>query len=116
MSGSKPGRAALALGGVAAVLASSCCLGPLLLVLLGFSGAWIGNLAVLEPLRPYLLIVAVVALGVAGWRIFRPVPSCSADEVCAKPTVRTGYRLLFWFVALLVLTAFVYPYLVPYFY
>lgn len=30
----------LVAGGLAAVLASTCCLGPLLLVALGFSGAW----------------------------------------------------------------------------
>jgi mercuric ion transport protein len=34
-------RSALALGGVAAVLASACCLGPLILVSIGLSGAWI---------------------------------------------------------------------------
>ncbi|EMR15037.1 mercuric transport protein, partial [Klebsiella quasipneumoniae] len=31
-----------------------CCLGPLVLIALGFSGAWIGNLTVLEPYRPIL--------------------------------------------------------------
>jgi mercuric ion transport protein len=36
---------------VAAVLASSCCIGPLLLVTLGVSGAWIGNLTALVPSR-----------------------------------------------------------------
>ncbi|MDD9396437.1 mercuric transporter MerT family protein, partial [Staphylococcus aureus] len=44
MSEPKNGCGALATGGVAAVLASACCLGPLVLVALGFSGAWIGNL------------------------------------------------------------------------
>ncbi len=35
------------IGGVfAAVGASVCCLGPLLLLLLGISGSWIGNLTV----------------------------------------------------------------------
>jgi mercuric ion transport protein len=36
---SKPsnGRGALAAGGIAAILASTCCLGPLVLVTLGFS-------------------------------------------------------------------------------
>jgi mercuric ion transport protein len=31
-------------GALAALLASSCCLGPLVLLRLGVSGAWIGNL------------------------------------------------------------------------
>jgi len=49
-------------GGVAAILASTCCLGPLLLVTLGFSGAWIGNLTVLEPYRPIFIGVGLLAL------------------------------------------------------
>lgn len=49
MSEPQNGRGALFAGGLAAILASTCCLGPLVLVALGFSGAWIGNLTVLEP-------------------------------------------------------------------
>ena len=49
------GSGFLAAGSVAAILASTCCLGPLILVLLGFSGAWIGSLSVLEPYRPMFL-------------------------------------------------------------
>ncbi len=52
MPASNSGRGSLLAGGVAALLASACCLGPLVLVVLGFSGAWIGNLTALEPYRP----------------------------------------------------------------
>jgi hypothetical protein len=55
------GRGALFAGGLAAILASACCLGPLVLIALGFSGAWIGNLTVLEPYRP-IFGAALVAL------------------------------------------------------
>ena len=48
MRTSKTGRGPLAAGGVAALLASACCLGPLVLITLGVSGAWISNLAALE--------------------------------------------------------------------
>ena len=54
--------ASLALGGLAAILASTCCLGPLVLVLLGVSGAWIGNLTRLELYRPFFLGAALIAL------------------------------------------------------
>ena len=67
------GRGILAAGGLAAILASTCCLGPLVLITLGFSGAWIGNLTVLEPYRPIFIGVALVALFIAGRRVFRPV-------------------------------------------
>ena len=55
MSEPQNGRGALFAGGLAAILASTCCLGPLVLVALGFSGAWIGNLTILEPYRPIFI-------------------------------------------------------------
>jgi mercuric ion transport protein len=67
----RTGSGALLVGGLAAILASTCCLGPLILVALGLSGAWIGNLTRLEPYRPFLIAGALVARFVAGWQIFR---------------------------------------------
>ena len=70
------GSGALLVGGLAAILASTCCLGPLVLVALGLSGAWIGNLTLLEPYRPFFIAGALVALFFAGRRIFRPAQAC----------------------------------------
>ena len=116
MSESKNGRGALAVGGLAAILASTCCLGPLVLVALGFSGAWIGNLTVLEPYRPLFIGAALVAMVFAYRRIFRPARACEPGEVCAAPKVRTTYKVIFWVVAALVLVALAFPYILPLFY
>lgn len=116
MSEPKTGRSALAAGGVAAVLASACCLGPLVLVALGFSGAWIGNLTVLEPYRPIFIGAALVALFFAWRNIFRPVHACKPGDVCAVPQVLTAYKVIFWIVAALVLVALAFPYVLPLFY
>ncbi len=110
------GRGALVAGGLAAILASTCCLGPLVLIALGFSGAWIGNLTVLEPYRPIFIGVALVALFFAHRRIFRPVKTCEPGEVCATPQVNTVYKTLFWIVSALVLIALAFPYIAPLFY
>lgn len=107
---------ALTVGGLAAVLASACCLGPLILVSLGFGGAWLGQLTALDPYRPYFLGAALVALFFAYRQIFRPRQSCEPDRVCARPTVNKAYKVLFWVVATLVVIAFAYPYLMPLFY
>jgi mercuric ion transport protein len=112
----KNGRGVLAAGGLAAILASTCCLGPLVLVTLGFSGAWIGNLTALEPYRPIFIGVALVALFFAWRRIFRPVEACKPGEICAIPQVRTSYKLIFWIVVALVAVALAFPYVVPFFY
>lgn len=116
MSEPNNGRGALAAGGIAAILASTCCLGPLVLVVLGFSGAWIGNLTLLEPYRPVFIGAALVALFFAWRRIFRPAAACAPGEVCAIPQVRTTYRLVFWIVVALVLVALTFPYFAPLFY
>ena len=112
----KSGRGPLMAGGVAAILASTCCLGPLLLVTLGFSGAWIGNLTVLEPYRPIFIGVGLVALFFAYRRIFRAVQACNPGEVCAVPRVRKAYKIIFWTVATLVVIAIAFPYILPLFY
>ncbi|MBA2593860.1 MAG: mercuric ion transporter MerT [Pseudomonadota bacterium] len=110
------GRGALLAGGLAAILASTCCLGPLVLMTLGFSGAWIGNLTVLEPYRPIFIGAALTALFFAGRRIFQPVQACKPGEVCAVPQVRTVYKVMFCIVAALIVTAIAFPYVLPLFY
>lgn len=116
MENPQNGRSALLTGGVAALLASTCCLGPLVLVALGFSGAWIGNLTAMEPYRPYFLGAAVIAMFFAWRHIYRPVENCKPGEVCAIPQVRTTYKLIFWVVAALIVVALGFPYVLPLFY
>ena len=112
----RTGSGALFVGGLAAILASTCCLGPLLLVALGVSGAWIGNLTRLEPYRPFFIGAALVALFFAGRRIFRPAQACEPGEICALPQTRRIYKILFVSVSVLVLIALVFPYVVKLFY
>lgn len=114
MTEPQQGRSALVAGGLAAILASICCLGPLVLIALGFSGAWIGNLTVLEPYRPIFIGAALVAMFFAYRRIFRP--ACKPGEVCSIPRVRIAYKIIFWIVAVLVVVALAFPYILPLFY
>jgi len=112
----RTGSGALVVGGLAAILASTCCLGPLVLVAIGLSGAWIGNLTRLEPYRPFFIAGALVALFFAGRRIFRPAQACQPGEVCAVPQTRRVYKTVFWIVSVLVLIALLYPYVAKFFY
>jgi mercuric ion transport protein len=108
------GSGALFIGGLAAILASTCCLGPLVLVALGLSGAWIGNLTRLEPYRPFFIAGALIAF--AGRHIFRPAQTCNPGEVCAIPRTRRIYKILFVTVCVLVVIALAFPYVVRFFY
>jgi len=69
------GNGFLIAGILSAIGASICCVGPLVLLALGVSGAWIGSLTALEPYRPILIGVTVVFLGLAFYRLYVVRPS-----------------------------------------
>ena len=110
------GLRALAAAGLATLLASTCCLGPLVLVTLGVSGAWISMLSVLGPYQPYLMGVALIALLLAGKRIWRPAAPCAPGETCALAPVRRVYQMVFVAICILLLAALVFPFVAPWFY
>jgi hypothetical protein len=62
---------ALAVAALAGIGASLCCSGPLVLVTLGVSGAWISNLTLLEPYRWIFAGLALGSMGYAWRQIYR---------------------------------------------
>lgn len=116
MSDGKLDTGTLLAGGVAGILASACCVGPLVLVSLGLGGAWVGTLTALEPYRWIFFGIAVLALFFAWRKIYRPAEQCEPGQVCAAPRTRRVYKITLWVVAALVLIAFVSPYFAPLFY
>ncbi len=87
-----------------------------MLITLGVSGAWISNLTLLEPYRPFLIGAALAALFFAYRRIWRPVAACEPGQVCALPQVNRSYKALFWIVVALVIVALGFPLVAPWFY
>lgn len=111
------GKAALSGGLLAGLLASACCVGPLALVMLGVSGAWISNLTLLEPYRWVFVGLALAFMALAWRRIYRaPAAACEPGSVCALPLANRLYRIVFWVVSAIVLLAFAFPYFAPLFY
>jgi mercuric ion transport protein len=103
----------MALAVVSTILASTCCVLPLVLVLVGISGAWLANLAVLKPLTPIFVALALGAIGWAGYIVFRPVAVCSGDRCeTARPVTRRIYIACAAFIALLL----GFPLIAPLFY
>jgi len=95
-------------GLLAAVGASLCCVVPLVLVLLGIGGAWVGLLTDMRPYTPYFVVVVIALFSWAALRLYRPAGHCSPTSVCALPAARRRYRLLFWAavaISLVLLTA-----------
>jgi mercuric ion transport protein len=118
MSNGKVEQASLIGGALAAIVASLCCLGPLVLVSVGISGAWIANLGAFEPYRRYALGIALVCAVLAYRSIYRPpAPEvCEPGTLCAAPKARRIYRVTFWIMSAMVVVALGYPYAAPLFY
>ncbi len=106
----------LLVGVVAGFGASVCCVGPLVLLALGVSGAWIGNLTVLEPFRPYFIGLTVLFLGLAFRKLYLVPQSCAPGRSCADPRTLKRHRLTFWVVAILLAGLLLIPLVVPIFY
>jgi mercuric ion transport protein len=118
MANSGVEKASLIGGALAAIVASVCCLGPLVLVTVGISGAWISNLTAFEPYRPYAIGVALVCMALAYRKIFKAAApeACEPGTLCAVPQTRRIYRVMFWVVSVMVLVALVFPYAARFFY
>lgn len=112
------GKKWLATGGVVgAVLASSCCIGPLILVSLGVSGAWIGNLTALEPYKPYFITITLIFLGLGFWQVyFRKKPACEEGSYCARPQSSLITQVVLWGATALVALAATIDFWAPWFY
>jgi mercuric ion transport protein len=101
---------ALGLAALAALLSSACCVLPLVFAIVGISGAWIARLRVFEPFSLALSVLAVAALGYAGWRLYRP-SAAACDPADPEACRRVGGAARRWFWLVVVLTAI--PLLVP---
>lgn len=93
-------------GVVGAILASTCCIAPLLLLMLGVSGAWIGNLTALEPYKPVFAGVALVFIGLGFRQIyFKVQPVCEDGSYCARPESALIAKTVLWLSTVLVVLA-----------
>lgn len=118
MTKNKSSLHTLIAGLAAGIAASLCCLGPLVLVMLGVGGAWVSKLSVLEPYRPYFLTVALIFLFMAYRKIYK-APSaaeCVPGSLCALPQTNRIYKWLLWLVAAFIGFSMVFPYFASLFY
>ena len=93
---------------ITALIASICCMGPVLAVALGFSA--VGLAATFESVRPYLLGLTFVILTFAFYQAYRrPNESC-ATGVCANPVSRRRRMLFLWLGTAIVILFAAFPY------
>ena len=103
----------LTAGVLAALGATACCFGPLLLVTLGLGGAWVSSLRALEAYQPVFAALTLAFIGFAFYRLYLQPRRCAPDEVCAVPAVQKRQRFVFWLVVAIVVAMFAFPLYAP---
>lgn len=100
---------------VAAIAASVCCVGPLVLLALGIGGAWVGNLTAIEPFRPYLMGLTFIILGYAFYKIYRKpkAEECALGSYCANPKSDRINKITLWISTVFVILLLSFPYITP---
>ncbi|MBL4709178.1 MAG: mercuric transport protein MerTP [Flavobacteriales bacterium] len=96
-------------GLLAAIASSLCCIAPLIAIVGGVAGAasvfsWI------EPARPFLIGISIIALGLAFYQAYKtkPVDDCNC-EVPEKKNVLNSKGFL-WSITMLSILMFSFPY------
>jgi len=102
-------------GILAALGASACCVGPLVLLALGISGAWIGSLTTLEPYRAVFIGLTLLFLAAAFRRLYLARQVCTPGSACMDPRTLKRRRVLFWIVTILALGLISAPWFAPLF-
>lgn len=110
------GKGSLIAGVLAAIGASACCVGPLVLLTLGIGGSWVGSLTAMEPYRPIFIGLTLLFLGLAFRKLYLVPQVCAPGTPCADPHLSKRQRLSFWIVTALLLGLLVVPWFPPLFY
>jgi len=106
-------KGSLIAGALAAIGASVCCVGPLVLLTLGIGGAWIANLTAMEPMRPLFVGVAVLFVAQAFRRLYLVAEVCEPGTACADPRTVKRQRLVFWLVVVTLAGLLAVPWVAP---
>ena len=107
-------REIIVLGILSVIAMTTCCVLPLLLVSLGVTGVFIGQMSSLYQYHWYFLAFASAALLYGFWKAYRPISEQQcADGSCAKPMNRTVIRSIVWVALAIVLGALAFQYIAP---
>ena len=93
----------------AAIVASFCCILPIVFALTGFS--ILGASALFDAWRPYLLGLTFGLLGLGFYTAYRPrKEECAPGSACALPATKRSGRLILWLATAVVILFAVFPY------
>lgn len=84
-----------------------------MLLALGVSGAWIGQLTALEPYRPVFIVGMLIFLGLAFRQLYLLPQRCEPGETCADPRRVRRQRGIFWLVLVGLVALIAFPWYAP---
>lgn len=94
---------------IAAIAASLCCIGPLVLLAFGMGGAWLSTYTQLPWLRPVSIVVACALLILTFWKLYITPKHCADDGRCTQSKSLRIQRIIFWIIAVLVFLLVAFP-------
>lgn len=94
----------------ASLLASLCCIGPLIIVSLGAGGVWASYAFIFEPYRPYLIALVAVLFGYAYYKLYINPPPCGIEAGCISPRMFFIQRVIFWIILAISIALITFPY------
>ena len=105
----------LGIGAVfAAIGASVCCVGPLLLLSLGIGGAWMSTLTSMEVVRPFFIIMSLIFIGLGYRKLYLIPENWEEGQACAVSEVKQRQRVIFWIGSVLILLLLAFPWYAVY--
>jgi mercuric ion transport protein len=107
--------AMLAAGVLCAIGATACCFAPLLLVVLGFGGAWAARMKSLEPLQPFFFTLTFGFMALGFYQLYVLPRKCAAGHACALPHVLRRQRIAWWIAAAIIALMAAFPLFASYF-
>ncbi|RMD87797.1 MAG: hypothetical protein D6813_13050 [Calditrichaeota bacterium] len=92
---------------LSALLASLCCIGPLVLSIIGAGS--LGFAMALEPYRPYLIGLTVIFLGLGFYFTYRKREVRCEDGTCRVETGSKINKIILWIATLIAVVFMFFP-------
>jgi len=95
---------------VASIIASACCVGPIIFAVLGVQSA--GMLSKMEPYRPIISVITLGLLVAAYYFTYRkkPAQECEDGSYCANPKSDVWNKRILWIATVMILGFLTFPY------
>lgn len=94
---------------VASILASACCIGPIIFAILGISSAGLMNK--FDSYRGIISVVALTFLAVSFYFTYKkkPTEECAENSICANPKSDVWNKRILWLTTAMIITILSFP-------